>query len=198
MYEKLAITENHLQTLVLFTRGFNKEYYIREVSRVLGMSPRTAQTVLDDLEKKAVLESTIKGKIRTYKLRSSGEARNYLILVEQYKKIIFMQKHSMVKEIIEKITPLIAGIGLVFGSYAKGLEKRGSDLDIFVAGECDKKEMAKVGETYGMEINAKVYPLNAFAKGIRKDILVKEVLADHVVFSNAGEFIGIVMGNDQD
>ena len=52
MYDKLNITENHLQALSLFTNGFDNEFYIREAQRTLKISPRTSQTVLADLEQR--------------------------------------------------------------------------------------------------------------------------------------------------
>ena len=51
MYEKLDITENTLKVLSLFTNGFDKTYYIREVERLLKISPQTSQVILEDLEK---------------------------------------------------------------------------------------------------------------------------------------------------
>ena len=193
MYEKLNITENHLQALTLFTRGFDSEYYIREVQKLLKISPRTAQLILDDLEKKAVMESKIKGKIRTYRLKNTHSARDYLILVEQYKKISFLEKKPMIKEIITKITPNITGTGLIFGSYAKGLEKKESDLDIFIAGNYDKNEIKKISELYGIELSVKAYPEKIFEKEIGKDILIKEILLDHIIFLNSESFIETVM-----
>lgn len=193
MYEKLNITENHLQALALFTRGFDREYYIREVQKLLNISPRTSQLILDDLEKKAVLESRLRGKIRTYRLKNTQSAKDSLILVEQYKKISFLEKKPMIKEIITKITPTITGTGLIFGSYAKGLEKKESDLDIFIAGNYDKNEIKKISELYGIEISIKAYPEKIFEKEIVKDILIKEVLSDHIIFLNAEKFIETVV-----
>jgi predicted nucleotidyltransferase len=195
MYGKLNITENHLQILSLFTRGFNKEYYIREVQKILGISPRTAQLILDDLEKKAVLESLVKGKIRTYKIKKSGIARDYLVFVEQYKKITFLGKQALVKEIVEKITRHIRGVGLIFGSYAKGTARKGSDLDVFVIGSYDEKGVSEVSRLYGVEVNVKNYPSKIFGKSIQNDALVREVLDNHVIFRNAEEFVRVVLGN---
>ena len=64
MYNKINITENHLQVLLLFTDGFDREYYIREVERLLKISPRTAQLILEDLEAKGILEPKTRGKIK--------------------------------------------------------------------------------------------------------------------------------------
>ncbi|MFH1432158.1 MAG: nucleotidyltransferase domain-containing protein [archaeon] len=193
MYEKLNITENHLQALTLFTRGFDREYYIREVQKLLKISPRTAQLILNDLEKKAVLESKLKGKIRTYRLKNTQSAIDYLIIAEQYKKISFLENKPMIKEIITKITPSITGIGLIFGSYAKGLQKKESDLDIFIAGDYDKNTIKKTSELYGIELSAKSYPREIFEKEIKRDILLKEIQNDHIIFQDAERFIKTAM-----
>jgi predicted nucleotidyltransferase len=195
MYEKLNITENHLQIIELFTKGYNKEYYIREVQKILGISPRTAQLILDDLEKKAILESVTKGKIKVYKIKKSDIAQEYLVFVEQYKKISFLEKHRLIREVIGKITSHICGVGIIFGSYAKGTEKKGSDLDVFVIGSYDEKSINEVSKMYGIEINAKNYPSKIFGKSIQNDALVREVLDNHVVFRNAEEFVRVVLGN---
>ena len=106
MYEKVNITENHFRALSLFTRGLGAEYYIREVQRLLGVSPRTAQLILDDLEKKAVLESRTRGKIRTYGIRKSEAAKDYLVFAEQYKKITFLRKRPMIREVMILKNPI--------------------------------------------------------------------------------------------
>ncbi len=193
MYEKLNITENHLKVLSLFTRGFDKEYYIREVQRLLGISPRTAQLILDDLEKKTVLESDTRGKIRVYRIKKSESAKNYLLFTEQYKKILFVKTRPLIREIISKIIPFIDGIGVIFGSYAKGIEKKDSDLDIFVIGKCDLKEVKKISKIYGIDASIKLYPAKVFEKDMERDILIKEVMLDHIIILKLEKFIKVVM-----
>lgn len=195
MYEKLNITENHLRILVQFTRGFEKEYYIREVQRLIHCSPRTAQLILDDLEKKAVLESKTRGKIRTYKLKKNRIAYDYLIFTEIYKKIAFLSENKVIKEIVEKIVHHIEGIGILFGSYVKKKEKKESDIDLFVAGDIDREEIEKIAKLYGKDIQIKNYPLSLFKKEIKHDVLIKEVLKDHVIIKGSEEVIELVMRN---
>lgn len=195
MYGKLNITENHLQVLSLFTKGFDRGHYIREVEKLLGMSPRTAQLILDSMENKGVLESITEGRTRMYALKKNEISRKYMILAELFKTIAFLEKNLIAAEVVEKITPFIKGIGVIFGSYAKGAEKRGSDLDVFVAGECERDKVKKISETYDIEVSVKAYPLKIFAREIRNDLLIKEVLADHIVFLNAERFVNEVMKN---
>lgn len=195
MYKKLSITENTLQVLSLFTNDFSREYYIREVEKLLKISPRTAQLILESLEEKGVIESKTKGKIKTYKIRLSEFTKRYLVFVEEYKAISFLENNLMLKEIIEKITPNINGIGIIFGSYAKGIQNKESDLDIFVAGGYNKEEVKKVSRNLGIDISVKCYPIKTFEKNINTDILLKEILKNHIVFVNVEQFIQKVLKN---
>ena len=191
-----SITENHLKVISLFTSGYNKNLYIREVNRLLNISPRTAQLILNSLESKGVLESIFRGKIKSYFLRKNSTSKNYLILAESYKTTLFMDKNPLVGEIIEKILPLISGIGLIFGSYAKGTQNKESDLDIFVIGYIENNKIREISKTYQIEINLVVYPLEKYKSVIHKDILVKEVLENHIAIKNIDGFVLTVMGNE--
>ncbi|HQG61921.1 MAG TPA: nucleotidyltransferase domain-containing protein [Methanofastidiosum sp.] len=192
----LRITENHLKVLSLFTSGYNKSLYIREVNRMLELSPRTAQLTLDYLESKGVLHSTMLGKIKTYSLRKNQTSKYYLTLAESYKTTLFMDNHALIMEIIEKISPLISGIGLIFGSYAKGIEYKGSDIDIFLAGEADKKTVKEVSKSYGIEINLITYPLEKYKSSWNKDILIKEVIENHIAILDIDGFVSSVIKNE--
>jgi len=189
MYEKLNITENHLRVLSLFTAGFEREYYIREVQKLLKISPRTAQLALAYLENSNVLESKLKGKIRAYRLKKSYIAKGYLILTESYKKILFMENNLMIKEICEKITPWTKGTVVLFGSYVKGIQKKTSDLDIFVAGTYNKEKVDRISKLYGLTISIKNYPTKIFKSEINRDVLLREILDNHIVVSGSEEFI---------
>jgi len=193
MYKKLNMTENHLRILSLFTRGFDKEYYIREVQRLLKISPRTAQLILDDMEKKAVLESYTKGKIRLYKLRRTVEARDHIIFTETYKRIKFAEKSLKAKEIIDRLAPKIDGIGLIFGSYAKGIEKKDSDIDVLIAGTYDKKEFERASSICRVKLDVKNYPLGLFKSELNKDILIREALDNHVILFGSEYLINMII-----
>jgi len=188
------ITEMHLRTLNLFTHGFNREYYVREISKLLKISPRTSQLTLEGLEKKSVLESTVRGKIKNYKLKKNEISKNYLILTEIYKKIRLIEKHEIIKEIIQKISPQIDGIGIIFGSYVKGIERKSSDLDLFIIGKCKKNEIDRISRIYKIKLNIKNYPSDIFEKNFKSDILIKEMLNNHIVFLNVEKFIDIANG----
>lgn len=196
MYGKINITENHLRILSLFTRGPAPEYYIREVQRLAGISPRTAQLILDDLEKKTVLASSLRGKIRTYRLKRTAIATDYLILAERYKTITFFGTHPVVREIAGRMRPSIFGIAIIFGSYAKGLERKGSDLDLFIVGSYDASVLKNISGLYGIPLSVKSYPWKIFEK--KCDSLINEVLDSHVVIAGSEQFVATVLTYGQD
>jgi len=198
MYKKLNITENTLQVLGLFTRfseNLDREYYIREIQKILNTSPRTVQLALENLENKGIIESKTKGKIKTYKIKKNYSSKNYLDLTEKYKAISFFQENPVISEITEKVSPYIKGVGIVFGSYVKKLNKKDSDLDILVIGDCKEEKIEEISKYYGIEINLKVYPENLFKKELKKDFLIRGVLKNHIVFLNSEKFIDIVLKN---
>lgn len=193
MYGKVNITENHLRILTLFTRGFNKNIYIREAARELNASPRTAQLILEDLERRGVLASVTRGKIRIFSLKPNPLARDYLILAEHYKRIAFLRADPLLQGIVEKIVPYLEGIAVLFGSYARQEQKKDSDIDIFVAGTADKAEIRKVSRLYRKPIDIKEYPPEIFEKSIRTDILIQEVLEDHIVLKGTEELVATAL-----
>ena len=106
-----------------------------------------------------------------------------------------MGKNPLAKEVIEKIIPFIDGIGIIFGSYAKGTSNRESDLDLFIAGNYKMEEIKKVSRNLGIEISVRCYPLKTFEKNVIQDILLKEILKNHIVFINTELFIQKVLKN---
>jgi len=189
---KINLSEMHLKVLSLFTEGFDNEYYIREVQRILKISSKTAFNILSALEKQGILEAKTKGKIKIYKLQSHLQVKDYLVMVETYKKIIFCDKNPVINEILEKISPVTEGIGAVFGSYAKGLQKKGSDLDVFIAGKYNPNEINKLSKTYNIHISVQNYPLNIFEKEIKENVLLKEIIHNHIIFKGAEKFLRVI------
>jgi hypothetical protein len=68
-------------------------------------------------------------------------------------------------------------------------------LDVFVIGGYDRTKIKEISKTYKIEINIKNYPKNVFKKTMNHDILIQEVLKDHVIFLNSEEFINLMFNN---
>ena len=193
MSKKIDICENDLTTLALFSNGYDREYHIREVCCYLPISHGTAQTILSRLEEKKVLVSSQRGRTRVFRIKNGEVAIQYFILAEVYKKICFLEQSPYISEILNKIYPYTIGITLLFGSHAKGTENKDSDIDIFVGGSCDEREITKIGRMYDMEINLKQYPAPAFTASKRQDPLLIEIRKNHIVWKDAEPFVREVL-----
>ena len=187
------VNDTELRVLSLFTKGYDKEYYIREVQKLLHVSSRTALKTLAKLEKRGILKSRIRGKIKTYTIKKSTISREFLILTEQYKKIQFLEKNKLIKEVLEKTDKHMRGLVIVFGSYVGGKQKKNSDLDLFIVGKYDEDEIRKIGKTYGVDINVKSYPINIFEKELGEDVLLKEVSGNHILIKDVEYFVRKVL-----
>ncbi len=185
----IKVNDIDLRVLSLFTKGYDKEHYIREVERLLKVSSRTTLLTLAKLEKIGILESKIKGKIKAYSIKRSGLSREFFLLTEQYKKIQFLKKNQLIKEIIDKADEFMQGIVIIFGSYAKGIQDDDSDLDLFVVGKYDEDKISDISKKYGVNINIKSYPMGLFEKEINNDIFLKEVVGNHILIRDAEGFI---------
>jgi len=193
MSKKLDITENHLLTLALFTHGYHQEYYIREIASHLPISHGTVQTILNDLEAKQVFESSTRGKVRMFRLKKSRMAADYLNLAELYKKILFLDSAPYVAEILQKIDAHITGCAVIFGSFAAGIPKEGSDLDLFVAGSYDQRAVEQIAARYAIEVNVVAYPRDVFERDLGTDHLLLEVMRNHVIWKDIEYFVRVVM-----
>ena len=193
MSKKLDMNDNGLAVLTLFSNGYDREYYIREICNYLPLSHGTAQTVLVRFEGQHVLESSQRGKIRLFRIKSGEISIQYFVLAEIYKKIRFMQNDLFIAEILNKISLVSDGIVIIFGSHAKGTATENSDIDIFIAGTTDEGAVHKIEKMYDVEINTVVYPESAFISGEGFDPLLTEVKKNHIVWKNAELFVREVL-----
>jgi len=180
--------------LSLFTRGYDREMYIREVSRCLPISRGTAQTALEYLEAKQVLRSVTRGRTRLFSLRRGEHARDFCILAEVYRRICLREEEPFLAGVISRIVPHIEGSGAVFGSHAEGTADEESDLDLFVAGECRGEEIERIGKIYGLKIHLTVYPLKIFDRDLHTDPFLQEVLRNHVLIKGTEYFVEKAVG----
>ncbi|MFH1590685.1 MAG: nucleotidyltransferase domain-containing protein [archaeon] len=154
-----------------------------------GMNQKTTSTYLNKLEKEHILKSKTEGKNKLYFLNLDNKeiVKNFIIAIEHLRTIELFKKNILIKEISEKIQPLIRGITLIFGSYAKDTQKKDSDLDILIIGKCNEKEIDDISQIYNIQINVKIYPR------LKKDILTKEAIKNHIIVKNSEQLVEAII-----
>lgn len=193
MSNKLDITENHLEVLSLFTKGYDGEFYIREVCRLVSVSHGTAWNVLQSLEDLGVADSVLKGRIRVFRLKKSPAAQNYLLLAESYKRLRFSGKYPFADEILYRITPWFQGPLALFGSHSSGEAQKDSDIDLLATGVFNEDEVRTVSKKFGIKTNVKKYESALFMQSAQGDYLVREMYKNHIFLKCPEFFVGAVM-----
>lgn len=180
MSKILDITENHLKILSLFTKGYDGEYYIREICRHVPLSHGTAHNILSSFEEKGVFDSEIKGRNKVFRLKKNTVAINHILLAESYKRLKFSENYPLIDDILFRIMPFFDSPLALFGSYAYGGSDEFSDIDLFSAGDFDKNEVDKIARKFRIEINVKKYQKELFYRSMNEDHLIKEVYRNHI------------------
>lgn len=122
-----------LNILNLFFEEPNREFNVREVARILKISPTTASKELKNLAKKALLEERKERIFNLYKANLDNE--DYKDAKRYYN--INKLKNSGLIERLNKfyLKPVI----VLFGSYAFGLDIETSDIDLLIISEKTSK-----------------------------------------------------------
>jgi len=183
------LLNNQIQIFGEFLRDFKAKLTGSFIAQKNNLNQKTVANYLNKLEKEFILKSKTQGKNKLYFLNLDNKeiVKNFIISTEHLRTINFYKKNSLIKEIAEKINPFIKGIAIIFGSYAKGIQKKDSDLDIFIIGKANEKELDIISKTYRIEISLKIYPK------LEQDILTKEVIKNHIIIKNAEQFIGEIL-----
>jgi predicted nucleotidyltransferase len=145
----------------------NENYYVRELAALIDEDPGNLSRELIRLEHEGLFTSFTRGRARFYSLD-----RKYP-LFKELKSIVF--KTVGVEGSLKELVMRFNGIALAFihGSYAKGKEKKTSDVDLVIVGEFDLNKFTREVRTLegrlSREINFVHYSERDFATESAKD-----------------------------
>lgn len=191
----MELKEKTVKVMEEFLKDYEASLTGSEIAKNKNLNQKTVSTILKELEKKGILKSTTQGKNKLFSLNLEDEGNIVLFIssIENMKTLAFYGRHLLIKEVSMKILPFCEGIVAIFGSYAKGNQKQGSDIDIFIAGTADTKEIDKLGEIYKLDLSLKVYPMNSLKKSLQnKDPLTEELIKSHIILKGTQEFVSCV------
>ena len=149
--------------LALFFLNPDKEYYFSEVVRLTGTRQGVIQRELKNLTDAEILTSEKRGRQKFYSVNRKHP------IFQDLRNIIF-KTYGVIGRIREALEPAgeQIGIAFVYGSFARGEEVSGSDLDLFVVGDIGLDDLvsalSKVEEAIGREINPTLFTAAEFRK----------------------------------
>ena len=183
------IHNKYFEILELFTGDNNKEIYGRELIGKINLSQKGIALALEELEDKKILTSKKKGNIKLYSLnKRNPNIKDIIIIVEQFKKIVFLQKERVFTEIFKDDDRIVG----IFGSYAKEKQKKDSDIDVFIIGNKKKEDYDNKGKIFDIDISVKYFKESEILSRLRKkDSLIREILSHHILLFNAEKFVTI-------
>ena len=157
------------------------EDHIREIARRLKTNQTSVKRRLDKLYKQNIVDYKIEGKNYVYFIKKSLEAKSFVIISENYKFILFLEKYPKLKGIIKKITEKEnIDMAIIFGSYAKGIANESSDIDLYI--ESENLDLKKEIELIDSRLSVKI------GRYDRENLLIKEIESNHIIIKGIEKF----------
>ena len=118
-----------LNALKIFLESPTRDFNVREVARILKITPATASTQLNSFAKKGFLKQRKERNFIFYKANLESEIYLDLKIFYNIRKI---RESGLIEELNKfYIKPLI----VLFGSASHGLDVEGSDIDLLIISE---------------------------------------------------------------
>ncbi|MBI2133370.1 nucleotidyltransferase domain-containing protein [Candidatus Woesearchaeota archaeon] len=179
--------DKYFHVLSQFSGDYAREVHGRGLKGKAPLSEKTIALVLKDLKIKGILRSTTRGKMKFYSLNTKySEIRDIIIITELLNKILFLGKHRVMANLFSNDDRVVG----IFGSYAKGIQKQGSDLDIFIIGEKKEMDYDEAAGKFDIKASIKYFSNTEWRQLlIGKNMLVSEMVSNHIMLHGVEEFV---------
>jgi len=135
MLEVLISSETRVKLLTLFLLNPEKEYYIRQVERLVGKNYALVRKELAKLESFGLLRSETKGNQIYYTVD-----QNFFLYPELQRLVL---KTEGVAQVLKDGLDELGDVECIFiyGSFASGTAGAKSDIDLFIVGDVDENRL---------------------------------------------------------
>jgi len=185
---ELFHSEARKKILQLFFVSSKKEYYVRELAKILKLLPGNVHRELTNLKRAGIVSSRKIGNVKLFYLNENNP------LLPELTGLI--NKTIGIPAILAKLVDKYPNISnaFVYGSYAKGNFDSSSDVDLFVSASSAKiydkinAGIAKIENKIQREINLDFMTDKELKEKIKKnDPYIKDVLKGQKVILRGGE-----------
>jgi predicted nucleotidyltransferase len=159
----------------------NNENHIRGIAKKLNINHMTIVRKIKELSKENVVDFKEEGKNKTYFLKKTVEAKNYVFSAENYKLNKLLKKYPSLRGIVEKIQKdKRIKLAVLFGSFAKGISKPDSDIDIYI--DTTDKKIKNDISLIDSRISIKIGIYN------KSNLLIREIEKNHVIIKGVEQY----------
>jgi predicted nucleotidyltransferase len=166
---------------LLYARA-DEEHLQESLIQLAGLGRGTVQRELEFLARAGVVRRTVRG--RQVYFRANAESPIYAEL-----RGLVVKTVGVADALRAALAPLSGRIrvAFIYGSVAKGAERRGSDVDVMVIGDVSfaktSDALARAQKAIGREVNPSVYaPADLRAKLAAKHHFLRSVLKGEKIF----------------
>lgn len=170
----------------LYFTNPEKEYYFRELERLLDIPVSMIHKELRRLEADGIFSSKKRGNLTYFYLNKEYP------LFEELKSIVFktIGIQALLKKILEKFKGTEAAF--IYGSFAKNEGNASSDIDLFIIGNINEDKLVsalkKLEKTLKREINYSLYTRKDFTEKKRsKNSFIIDLLENPKIFLTGNE-----------
>ena len=165
--------------IILFL--LRRESHVRGIAKQLERSHSTVLRKLNDLFEENVLDWRMEGKNKVFFIRKNLQAKTRVFNAERYKLMKLLKKYPELNVIVEDLLKKCdEKLVILFGSYAKFMANRNSDIDVFV--ETKNGRVKEELESVHSRVNVKIGEFDLGSP------LVKEILKNHVILRGVEDF----------
>jgi predicted nucleotidyltransferase len=151
-----------------------QENHVRGIAKQLNESHSTISRKLINLKRENVIDSRNEGKNKIFFLKQNLITKSYTLQSELHKLTKLLRQYPELSIVFEEILKKTdENLIVLFGSYAKGLAKKESDIDIYI--ESKSRNVKKSIEEIHSKINVKIGAFDT------KSPLIKEIIKDHII-----------------
>ncbi|MBU1078674.1 MAG: nucleotidyltransferase domain-containing protein [Spirochaetes bacterium] len=150
------------------------ENHIRGLAKILGTNQTTIARKVQELYENNIVDFKQEGKNKVVFLKKSLEAKQYAYNAETQKLLDIIKKYPNLRRIIELIKKNEKiNLVILFGSYAKGIAKKDSDIDIYM--DTTDNKLKEDIESIDSKISVKI------GKYDKDSLLIKEIEKNHII-----------------
>lgn len=177
MLEKLFNSKARFEILKLLLFNKDKEYHLREISKVTKLAPSVVFHELQNLKKINLVTYEKKANLVIYSINQNNP------IIQDLKNIFI--KTDLVGGVIKQKLENKVKYCLIYGSFAKGTETSKSDIDLLVVSEMKEDELLNLiiplEKEINREINYILWTEKTFKKKAKDNHLLKTINSDKII-----------------
>lgn len=148
--------------------------HIRSLAKTLKTNQMMISRKVKELSDNNVVDYRQEGRNKVYFVKKTLEAQEETFISEHYALQKSLKKYPILRNIIQSIkTNKKIKLAILFGSYAKGLAHKRSDIDIYI--ETKSKELKKEIKQLNSKLSVKIGRYN------KQNLLMREIEKNHII-----------------